>query len=90
MSSGSLDILKNRVQSALEETKALRAENERLKDRLEAILAGEPTAVTQHSGQPASNRFEGNIFDTQDIRRRLQALVARLRRLEEDLDAYAR
>ena len=89
MSTGSLDILKNRVQSAVQETKILRDENERLKAQLnEATAKGGRTL-----GNPGAVRYDRLIdrgFDIEDVRKRLQGLLGRIDRLEKRLHTQER
>jgi regulator of replication initiation timing len=90
MSTGSLDILRSRVQSAIEETKVLRAENERLKAQLEESEARHMTVADDSTGRNIFGLPAGHGFDPGDIRQRLQGLLRRIDRLEEILVEYDR
>jgi regulator of replication initiation timing len=90
MSTGSLDILRSRVQSAIEETKILRAENERLKARLEESEARHMAVADDSTGRNIFGPPAGHRFDPGDIRRRLQGLLRRIDRLEEILVEHDR
>lgn len=90
MSTGSLDILKNRVRSAVGETKILRAENERLKAELEAVVAKRSTGLGNPSDLVPRDRLAGNGSDREEVRSRLQGILRRLDRLEKRLSARDR
>lgn len=90
MSTGSLDILRSRVQSAIEETKILRAENERLKAQLEESKARHMAVDDDSTGRNISGLLTGHRFDPGDIRQRLQGLLRRIDRLEEFLADHDR
>jgi|GEM_PF-2868777 len=90
MSGSSLDILESRIKSAVQQAKVLRAENARLKDRLEKVT-GERDMLqkrVRHSGR--RQELFKPALDLHVVRQRLQALLGRIDRLEEHLLARER
>jgi predicted TIM-barrel enzyme len=90
MSAGSLDILRNRVESAVEETKILRAENVRLKTRLGEVIAKSGTASGNLTEVISRDRLAGNGLNLADISQRLLAVLKRVDRLEKRLNAQGK
>lgn len=85
MTKTSLDILENRVKTAVQETKELRAENERLQASLEEVTAERDTLKNQAHRWTAGEMVSNPGLDVTAIRERLQVLLGRLERLEKDL-----
>ena len=85
MSKASLDILENRIKTAVQETKDLRAENERLQASLKQVTAERDILKKQADRWNAGEMVSNPGLDIAAMRERLQALLGRLERLEQDL-----
>ena len=88
MSGNSLDKLENRIRSAVQDAKTVRAENARLHDCLKE-LAAERDVWKQRAGRVGGHGAgQGDPPDPAVVRDRLRAILNRLEQIERQLYTF--